>query len=162
MMDAQQLARLLDEYAAALTLYARQWCTVPEDVVQEAFVKLAALPRPPDSPGAWLHRVVRNGALSAARADRRRRHHETAAAEQTPAWFLPSEVSPLDAQAVAAALESLPGEQRETIVAHLWGGLSFEQIGTLTGTSASTAHRHYRAALAGLRTRLRIPCPKET
>src|SRR5438309_2325962 len=79
LMGPELLGRLLDQHASALVLYARQWCTAPEDVVQEAFLKLVAQPKPPASPVAWLYRVVRNGALSAARAARRRRHHEAVA-----------------------------------------------------------------------------------
>ena len=58
-------------------------------------------------------------------------------------------------------LEELPAEQREVVVAHVWGGLAFRQIGDLTGTSDSTAHRRYQAALAAIRKRLRVPCPKK-
>ena len=54
-------------------LFARQWCDTPEDVVQEAFVKLASAGTPPENPAAWLFRVVRNGRLNAAQAARRRR-----------------------------------------------------------------------------------------
>jgi RNA polymerase sigma factor (sigma-70 family) len=159
-MDARLLARLVDEQAAALVLYARQWCAAPEDVVQEAFVKLAGQRPTPANPTAWLYRVVRNGALSAGRAERRRRRHERVAAAQAPLWFVPAEVEGLDAGAATEALQALPGEQRETIVAHLWGGLTFEQIGELSGVSASTAHRRYLAALSALRERLQVPCPK--
>jgi RNA polymerase sigma-70 factor (ECF subfamily) len=161
MMDARALGRLVDEHAAALVLYARQWCAAPEDVVQEAFVKLAAQRPPPDNFVAWLYRVVRNGALSLARADRRRRHHETVAAGQSPPWFAPTEGGALDRESVTRALQQLPEEQREPIVAHLWGGLSFEQIGELASCSASTAHRRYLAALSAMRERLRVPCPKD-
>ena len=38
-------------------------------------------------------------------------------------------------------------EQREVIVAQLWGGLTFEQVGELMGSSSSTAHRLYQAGL---------------
>ena len=74
------LGRLLDAHGAALTLYARQWCGTPEDVVQEAFVQLARQSCLPDQAVAWLYRVVRNTAISAARSDSRRRRHEAAAA----------------------------------------------------------------------------------
>ena len=158
-MSPKQLARLVDQHAAALTLYARQWCDAPEDVVQEAFLKLAAQYTPPDNVAAWLYRVVRNGALTAARAAKRRRHYESAAAANTANWFQPSDFTGLDVEAATAALAALPLEQRETIVAHLWGGLTFEQIGALCGVAASTAHRRYLAALAALRERLRVPCP---
>jgi RNA polymerase sigma-70 factor (ECF subfamily) len=159
-MDARLLARLLDEHGAALVLFARQWCAAPEDVVQEAFVKLAGQRPPPSNFAAWLYRVVRNGALSAARAERRRRHHEAGAAARVPLFRPAEQTGAVDAQEAAEALEALPGEQRETIVAHLWGGLTFEQVGELTGCSASSAHRRYLAALSALRERLRVPCPR--
>lgn len=155
-MGPDWLSRLLDVYAAALVLYARQWCDTPEDVVQEAFVKLAAQPRPPDHVAGWLFRAVRNGALTAARAARRRQHHEGAAAAGRAEWFQPAEGTRLDAEAAAAALEQLPVDEREVVIAHLWGGLTFEQVGALSGSSSSTAHRRYLAALARLRERLGV------
>jgi RNA polymerase sigma-70 factor (ECF subfamily) len=162
MMGPEDLGRLVDEQAAALVLYARQWCAAPEDVVQEAFLKLVTQRPPPASPVPWLYRVVRNGALSAARTARRRQRHEAVAAARTPPWFAPTETAALDAAAATAALQGLPLEQRETIVAHLWGGLTFEQIAELTATSSSTAHRCYVAGLSALRERLGVPCPKTT
>jgi RNA polymerase sigma factor (sigma-70 family) len=161
MMGPEQLSRLLDEHAAALVLYARQWCSAPEDVVQEAFVKLAAQRRQPNNLAGWLYRVVRNGACAAARAERRRRRHETVAALRTPSWFAPAETARLDGETAASALQELSLEVRETLVAHLWGSLTFEQIGELTGVSSSTAHRRYLAGLSALRERLRVPCPKD-
>ncbi len=161
MMGPEQLSRLVDDYAAALVLYARQWCAAAEDVVQEAFVKLAAQRAPPDNVAGWLHRVVRNGALATGRAERRRRRHESDAARRSPSWFAPSDATRLDAETATAALQKLPLEQRETLVAHLWGGLTFEQIGELTGESSSTAHRRYLAGLSALRERLRVACPND-
>jgi RNA polymerase sigma-70 factor (ECF subfamily) len=107
----------------------------------------------------WLYRVVRNAAISAARAETRRRRHETAAAERAPAWFAAAEPTALDVTAATVALQALPLEQREVIVAHLWGGLTFEQIAELVSCSSSTAHRWYAAGLSALRERLRVPCP---
>ncbi len=158
MMGPEVLAQLVDEHAAALVLYARQWCDAPEDVVQEAFVKLAGQRQAPDRVVPWLYRVVRNSALSAARAARRRRRYETLAAARTPAWFVPSAGARLDIETATAALQALPPDQREIVVAHLWGGLTFEQIGELTGSSSSTAHRRYLSALAALREKLEMPC----
>jgi RNA polymerase sigma-70 factor (ECF subfamily) len=160
MMTPEQLGRLIDLHAAALVLYARQWCAAPEDVVQEALVKLVAQRPPPHDPLAWLYRVVRNAALTAARSERRRRHHEAAAAERAPAWFTPDPVGSLDATPVTEALHTLPLDEREAIVAHLWGGLTFEQIATVAGCSSSTAHRRYLAGLSALRERLKVPCQR--
>jgi RNA polymerase sigma factor (sigma-70 family) len=158
-MEPETLARLLDNHGAALVLYARQWCAVPEDIVQEAFVKLVGLSKRPDNPIAWLFRVVRNAAISAARTDRRRRHHEGIAAGRSPDWFVSSSADRLDAEAAGRALQGLPVEQREIIVAHLWGGLTFEQIAEIAGVPSSTANRWYLAGLTALRERLGTPCP---
>jgi RNA polymerase sigma-70 factor (ECF subfamily) len=163
-MDSDGLGRLIDQHAAALELYARQWCDAPEDVVQEAFLKLAGQAVLPANPAAWLFRVVRNGALNAATAARRRRRHETAAAAKASSWFQPTSApthpDSLDPETAAAELSALPIEQREVIVAHLWGGLTFEQIGEVSGTSSSTAHRVYAAGLSALRERLGVSCRK--
>ena len=86
-MDSERLGMLIDRLAAALELYARQWCDEPEDVVQDAFVKLASQPATPLNPAAWLFRTVRNGSINAGIAKRRRRRHEADAAAEVPAWF---------------------------------------------------------------------------
>lgn len=155
------LGRLLDAHGAALALYARQWCITPEDVVQDAFVQLARQPQLPDQAVAWLYRVVRNGAISAARSANRRRHHEAAVAARAEQWFTPAPENALDVATATRVLECLPIELRETIVARLWGGLSFEQIAELSGTSSSTAHRRYAAGLSELRERLGVECPQK-
>src|ERR1700722_5136991 len=129
-MSPEELARLIDTHGPALLLYARQWCEAPEDVVQDAFLALVALRNPPQSPPAWLFRVVRNGAIDATRKSRRLRRREAVVA-QAARWFVEPEVEGLDAGAAVAALQRLPLDQREAIVAHLWGGLSFEQVGEL-------------------------------
>ncbi len=160
-MSPTDLARLIDAQAAPLVLYARQWCEAPEDVVQEAFFKLVRQSRPPDDVVAWLYRVVRNGALDAAKIDRRRHRRESAAATSVR-WFVEPEVDGLDAETAVAALERLLPEQREVIVAHHWGGLSFQQIAAVAGCSASTAHRRYSAGLDELRKQLGVICPNRS
>lgn len=156
-LDPESLGRLIDEQASALELYARQWCDSPEDVVQEAFLKLCRQPRPPDRPVAWLFRVVRNEAITAARKSRIRRRHETSRKENSK-WFAEAAQTGLDPAAASEALAGLPLEQREVIVAHLWGKLTFEQIAEIMNTSSSGAHRHYQSGLAALRERLCVEC----
>jgi RNA polymerase sigma factor (sigma-70 family) len=155
------LGRLVDRHAAALTLYARQLCNCPEDAVQDALIGLVEQGQPPGDAVAWLYRVVRNKAISAARSNQRRRRHEREAVGGRPAWFEPSPADRLDAETAAAALAALPIEQREVVVARIWGGLSFEQIGRLVGVSDSTAHRRYEAGLASMRQKLRLSCPNK-
>jgi RNA polymerase sigma factor (sigma-70 family) len=159
-MSPSELARLMDAHLRPLVLYARQWCDAPEDVVQDAFLKLVAQGKPPHDPVAWLYRVVRNGAIDAGKMARRRQRRECVAARPVR-WFVEPQVDGLDAETAVAALQRLPPEQRETIVARHWGGLSFEQIAEAAGCSASTAFRRYDAGIEALRQQLRVPCPNQ-
>ena len=157
-MGPERLGYLIDRHAAALELAARQWCACPEDVVQEAFLKLSRMDREPDQAAAWLYRVVRNAAISAGRSERRRQRHELAAGRAP--WFTEEGGGRLDAAAVTDALAHLPDEPREVIVAHLWNGLTFEQIAEAIGISTTTAYRRYADGLNELPNRLKLPCPK--
>jgi RNA polymerase sigma-70 factor (ECF subfamily) len=146
------LGQLYRQHAPALRLYARQWGGGAEDMVQNAFVRLAQQVPPPDQVLPWLYRVVRNEALSAGRTDSRRRRREQRAGSPE-AWFSPAE-DRLDADEAARLLAELPLDFREVIVARLWGGLTFEEIAALVGCSPPTAHRRFHTGLAQLRERL--------
>jgi RNA polymerase sigma-70 factor (ECF subfamily) len=161
MMRPDEFARLIDSQGPPLILYARQWCPAPEDVVQEAFLKLLALRQPPRAVVPFLYRVVRNAALDAAKGTRRRQRREAAVARPVR-WFVEAEVDGLDAEVAVAALQRLPLEEREVIVARLWGGLSFEQIAEVAGCSTSTAFRRFNAGIDALRKELGVPCPNRS
>ena len=158
-MTARQIAELIAAHAAALSLFARQWCDSPEDVVQDAFCKLVTAAQPPDDPAAWLFKVVRTTAIDRGRSDRRRAKREAASAKPER-WFAEGDIEGLDAEAAVAALEALPAEQREVIVGRLWGGMTLEQVAAVAGCSLTTAHRRFEAGIAALRERLGVPCPK--
>ena len=138
-LSPQAVTRLWDEHRNALVLYARQWCDAPEDVVQEAFLLLVRQVVAPENPVGWLYRVVRNRAINAARSRGRQSRREMAAA-------------------ATDALKRLPIEQREVIVARLWGGLSFEEIARISEMSLSKVYRSYQRGLAALRERLDASC----
>jgi RNA polymerase sigma factor (sigma-70 family) len=151
-MEPTVLGQLYRRHAPALRLYARQWGGTAEDLVQNAFVRLAQQMPPPDNVPAWLYRVVRNEALAAQRtAVRRRQREQRVGAVQE--WFSPPE-DRLDADEAVRRLADLPLAFREVIVARLWGGLTFEEIAALIGCSLPTAHRRYHAGLEQLRERL--------
>ena len=167
-ISPELLGRLLDEQGGALALFAAQWTDLPDDCVQEALIELARQRPVPDSPVAWLFRVVRNRAISRARSARRRERHESRAWEFKQREGVAREDEALaerhgeplaDPEEVAAALASLEAELREVVVARTWGGLGFQQIAALVGCSTSTAHRRYIAGLAALRERLSETCP---
>lgn len=151
-MDARTLTDLLARHGPALALYARQWTDAPEDAVQDALVALAGLGRVPENPAAWLFRAVRHRAADRRKADARRKRRES----ERATWFAPECVSDLDAESAVRALESLPGEQREIIVARLWGGLTLAEAASAAGCGVSTAHRRYEAGIAALRAALGV------
>jgi RNA polymerase sigma factor (sigma-70 family) len=158
-MDPTVLGQLVDEHAAALELYARQWCAAPEDVVQEAFLKLMRQTQLPRNVVPWLFRVVRNQAITTWRSAQKRQKHETLAAGQQPQSWFDREAAALDGETATRALLGLPAEQREVITLHLWGGLKFAEIAEVMESSSSTVNRWYLAGLTSLRERLEVPCP---
>lgn len=152
------VTRLWDEHSAPLVLYAQQWCDAPEDVVQEAFLLLVRQAVALESPVGWLYRVVRNRAINTSRSRGRPSRREDAVAAAGQPWFERSEEDRLDAAAATAALGQLSIQEREAIVARLWGGLSFEEIARLSGMSPSTVYRSYQRGLSTLRERLGWKC----
>jgi RNA polymerase sigma-70 factor (ECF subfamily) len=160
-MRPHEFASLVDNHGPALILFARQLCHAPEDVVQDAFVKLVAQREQPRDVLPWLYRVVRNGALDAAKMARRRVRREQATA-RPERWFVEQTIDGLDAETAVMALQSLPVEQREVIVARIWGGLNFEQIAEVAGCSASTAFRRFSAGIDLLRKELGELCPNHS
>jgi RNA polymerase sigma factor (sigma-70 family) len=149
-VDATLIAEMLDRHAAALALYARQWTSLADDCVQEAFVELARQSICPENPAAWLYRVVRNRALNAVRAERRRTAHEQSAAEARAARK-PNEADPAEAAGLNDSLATLDATAREIIVLRVWGGLAWQEIAELVGGSKTTAQRTYVQALEQLR-----------
>ncbi len=109
MMDPTVLGQLVDEHAAALELYARQWSDAPEDIVQEAFLRLVVQTRPPRNVVSWLFRVVRNQAISGLRSAQRRRKHETCAAERQPQLLFADTGAAPDGETAARRLANLAG-----------------------------------------------------
>lgn len=151
-MEPTVLGQLFRHHAPALRLYARQWGESGEDLVQEAFVRLAQQTPPPEQILPWLYRVVRNAALMAQRTAARRRQREQRASKPE-AWFTTTE-DRLDAGEATRLLAEMPLEVREVIVARVWGGLTFEDIARLVGCSLPTAHRRYQTGLIQMRERL--------
>lgn len=156
-MHSQRIQELYRDHAAALVLYARQWCCAPDDALQEAMLALAKCQPIPDDPVAWLYTATKRRAMNIARGELRRQHHHARAGEEHAQWFTTvdhaienDQVESL-ADSVVAGLKDLAEEERELVVARVWGNLAFEQLGQLLGCSASSAHRRYRAALAKLR-----------
>ena len=148
--DFAQLVRLR---LAPLVLYAKQWdAESAEDIVHEAFLKLAGKIRegcPPRHPDSWLYSTVRNLAIDQFRSRQQFAKHSEKIALAKESWFVQQES--LDADFFTEQLQKLPLEQREVIVAHLWGEQSFRTIAKMTGRPFSTVRRQFHDGIATLR-----------
>lgn len=147
-----ELAQLIDNLGASLVLFARQWCSCPDDAVQEALIELAKKDPAPRSPKAWLFRVVRNKAMNLSRSDRRRVRHESAVAT-VDRWFENDAGSRIDGELARGWLEQLPDIQRQIVSARIWGELTFEQVAEIVDRPTATVFRLFREATETLRER---------
>jgi len=128
-----------------------------EDVVQDAFVKAArALDRfrGDASFRTWLYRITANEAKGALRRSGRR--------SETPIDGLPEMAAdgpdPSDALALAddaerarALLATLPEKQRLSVALRTQEGLSFREIGEITGSTEGAARVNYFHGIRRLR-----------
>ena len=154
MIDASTLAELWSSHADRLHLVARALGGSAEDVVQQAFVRLALENQLPENTFAWLVTVVRNEVYQENRKRSRRRRHEQAASER---WLMrqgESSTDEIDAGEVTEELKRISSQQREIIVLHLWGGMTFEEIAQQLGLSRATAHRIYQRGIRELKHKL--------
>jgi RNA polymerase sigma-70 factor (ECF subfamily) len=148
-----ELAQLVDELGASLVLFARQWCSCPDDALQEALIELVRKETVPRSLKAWLFRVVRNKAMNLARSERRRSHYESSASGPD-AWFEPDKGSQIDAEFAAQWIERLPDIQRQIVTARIWGELTFEQIADVVDRPTATVFRLFHEALDTMRQKM--------
>jgi RNA polymerase sigma factor (sigma-70 family) len=156
-LSAEQIAALVERHAVPLQIWLGRSCAAAEDVVQEAFCRLAVLDLVPERTAAWLYRVVRNLADNQRVMDRRRIAREkstasTEAVDDDPAGRLIQDE-------MIDVVSRLDDALREVITARIWGQLTFEEIGVLCGISTATASRRYRDALIELRRRMGVSCP---
>ena len=147
----------MEAHGAALVLYARQWCSCPDDAVQEALIDLSQLKTVPPEPVAWLFKAVRYKSINLARSEQRRGRRQRLAAEQRDAWFEIDPVEAIQSSEVESLLEQLEPSAREIVVARIWGGMSFEQIAQLVQSPLSTVHRRYHETLKTLEAKLNGP-----
>lgn len=122
-----------------------------EDVVQEAFVRLASredLLRDPATLDGYFLRAVRNIALDWLRRSRVR----TGSPEAAMLVAAPGEAERgADPARIARALASLPPDQREVVVLRVWEGIPFKDIAERTQAPLGTVHSRFRYAMERLR-----------
>ena len=147
----------LERHSAALVLFARQWSATQadaEDAAQNGFLKFWRTRSRSKDELAYLYACVRSAAMDLGRGDRRRNTREIGAAKADESAFEPSLERSERQAAIEAALNQLPGDQREVVVMKIWGGLTFVQIAEALGVPLNTAASRYRYAIATLETEL--------
>lgn len=123
---------------------------VGEELAQEAFVRACQhweKVRSMDAPGAWVHRVGINLAISRGRRlQTERRPHRRVRADQVEA------VTPDDGTEVRAALLALGPDERAVVVLRFFADLSVAQVADVLAIPEGTVKTRTRTGLAALRT----------
>src|SRR5271154_6657666 len=95
---------------------------------------------------AYLYASVRNAVLNDAKIQDR-----NMPLNADSVWFNPPDRDYAGEQNLRRALGALPNDQRQVMVLHIWGELTFSQISDLLDLSSNTVASRYRYALAKLR-----------
>jgi RNA polymerase sigma-70 factor (ECF subfamily) len=169
--DEEAFRGLFRRYAPSAISLARRVARQPflaEEIVQEAFLAVWRNPAGYDqgrgSVKSWLMGMVHHRAVDAVRREetQRRRAEDLQASDvvvvEDPAEVVVEELGvPEERKAVRAALEELPGPQRQVIELMYFGGMSqssiSERLGLPLGTVKSRTllgMRRLRAALIGM------------
>jgi RNA polymerase sigma-70 factor, ECF subfamily len=149
--NSSEIEVLYHQYGAALLLFASAMAGDrgrAQDALHQVFLKLienGGLSGAADKK-AYLFACVRNAVLNDSTLQKRYTELEIASL-----WFSPPDRDFAGERNLRNALKLLPEDQREVIVLHIWGELTFSQIGELLGISSNTAASRYRYALAKLR-----------
>jgi RNA polymerase sigma-70 factor, ECF subfamily len=163
MSNACRLEECYDAHARALYGYLLN-LTGDEfetrDTLQEVFVRLANRPSLLDgarNPRRFLLRMVHNMAIDRMRRRISRQQAVTALAAEAAGRFVASPDPDTAAfrEGLAAALDSLPVEQRAVVHLKLWEELTFDEIAHVLEIPMNTAASRYRYGIDKLRERLR-------
>ncbi len=174
--DPWALAEIYDAHAErlfGLALWLTGRRSDAEDIVQETMVKLAGMGGELLSvrrPRAYLLRMVRNAAFDRSgsggelpsgigQGSLRDPFSGGAAKELLAGAPAPEADASID---LRAALSRLPAEQRGAVFLHAIEGLTFREVGRVTGVPTFTAASRYRLALKRLRAILAAPVAGST
>ncbi|MCY2983667.1 MAG: sigma-70 family RNA polymerase sigma factor [Planctomycetota bacterium] len=149
---SEELAISIDRWAGPLAAWLRRRCANPDDIVQEAFCRLAQQTRPPERTAPWLFAVAMNLVREEARRTKRRQQRESVVAK-TENHNVSASQSLEDAE-LRNAVDTLSEELREIVIARVWGELTLAEISNITGHSIATTHRRFEQALSQLRNQL--------
>lgn len=159
-MNRDELSQLYCEWSQQLFTCALVITRSPEraeDAVHDSFCRLLPSKTKPAQLKAYVFRAVRNAAL-----DQVRRKGTTE--EPLPEFVFDPHPQPTQLaeasdfqQQVVDSIKSLTADQRETIVQHLYGELTFREIAAVREVPLGTVTSWYRRGLEKLRQQLEVP-----
>lgn len=154
--DLEKLYRECRQQLFTCALVITRSAARAEDAVHDAFCGLLGGNCRPDDLKAYAFRAVRNAALDQVR---RRANADRPLSDFVFDPAAPPGESAEDAefhQRVAESLLRLSADERETVVQHLYGELTFQQIATVRDAPLGTVVSWYRRAIEKLRAKLEV------
>ncbi len=145
-IDPDNLGKLLDRYWSVLVEWIGGGRDGAEDIVQAAFIKLAAQEPPPANCVAWLFTVTKRLAINERVSQTKRRSRESQVGTQRVECIDTS-----DELELRDLLNTLENREREFVIARIWGELTFDQIGSIYGDSKASIWRTYQSGISKLR-----------
>lgn len=158
--DFQDFSRVMQENRFWVEAAARRQLGDPalaEEVAQDVFLQLAALPGRPEDIGAlrsWLLRCVWYLSANARRKAMRRRSAEAGAIRENLDAGHPHPPPALPVEELKVALDSLPELERTLILEYYFEGRSHAEAGARHHLSAEAARKRITRALNRMRTHL--------
>lgn len=146
-LSASELEQLVSQYGPAWRMYATRMSRSPDDLVQEALLRLIRQTPPPADPAAWVFRVLRNLHIDSTRSAQKRQTQIEQVARLKDAFEAEPCESLVRREALEAALEQLEHDELLVVIGRVWGKLTLEQLGEILDCSTATAMRRQRAAL---------------
>jgi RNA polymerase sigma-70 factor (ECF subfamily) len=129
------------------------------DVVQDAFLRLCQQCREDIEPrlAEWLFTVSRNAAFDVRRKERKMESIEAVAVPPSSNELGPATTAERNDEVsrVMRAIAGLPESQREVLQLRFQHGLTYKELGTVTGRSASAVGVLIHVGMKTLRSRLR-------
>ena len=152
-LTQQHIRQLYEQHRRGLLAYACSFSSsfsLAEDVLHQVFERLLRGDLEiTGEPAPYLYRAIRNASLNALRSQTR--EVELREVRLEDGWLLGPAGMEETAVELQSALKGLPEEQREVILLHVWGQMSFEETAAALDISPNTAASRYRYALSKLR-----------
>lgn len=151
--NIEQLAEWIDKWQEQLFRYAFYRVgnrSDAEDVVQDAFLKIASTTTPISNPKAYLFRIVSNGCVDSLRQKSLLQPLQ----ERIPTTSYSEEMEAQEEfKRIERLLSRLPEQQSEVIRLHIHAGLKFTEIAEMLEEPVTTIKSRFASGIEKLKQR---------